>query len=48
MGNFNVILSTITVGALVGLVILNFQGSQAVFGTLGKDAVDYVKAVQGR
>ena len=46
--NFNAILSTITVGAIIGLIVLNYQGSAAVFNSLGANAVNYVTAVQGR
>lgn len=48
MNNFNAVLSTITVAGIFGLIILNYQGSAAVFNTLGSNAVNYLTAVQGR
>jgi hypothetical protein len=48
MGNFNAILSTITVAALVGLLIMNPKATADVFSSLGANAVNYVQAVQGR
>lgn len=47
-GAINGILSTITVAAIIGLIVLNYQGSAAVFNSLGSNAVNYVTAVQGR
>ena len=48
MNNINVWLTTITMAALAGLVVLNFQGSAQILNALGGNAVNYVKAVQGR
>jgi hypothetical protein len=48
VGNFNAILSTITVAALVGLLILNPSATSEVFKALGSNAVNYVQAIQGR
>jgi hypothetical protein len=48
VSNFNAILSTITVAALVGLLIMNPAATAQVFSALGSNAVNYVQAVQGR
>lgn len=48
MGNFNAILSTITVAALVGLLIMNPKATSDVFNALGSNAVNYVRAIQGQ
>jgi hypothetical protein len=48
MSNINVILSTITVAALVGLIVLNPTATVQLFNSLGSNAVNYVKTVQGR
>jgi hypothetical protein len=48
MNNFNAILSTITVAALVGLLVLNPKATSDIFTTLGSQAVAYVRAVQGQ
>ena len=46
--NFDKTLSIITVAGIIGLLILNYQGTVAVAETVSKGTVDYVKAVQGR
>jgi hypothetical protein len=48
VSNFNAILSTITVAALVGLLIMNPSATAQVFNSLGSNAVNYVQAVQGK
>lgn len=45
---FDSILSTITVAAIAGLVILNFQGSVAILKGASDAVNSYVSAVQGR
>jgi hypothetical protein len=48
MSNFNAILSTITVAALIGLIVMNPTETVQLFNSLGSNAVNYVKTVQGR
>jgi hypothetical protein len=46
--NFDRTLSTITTAALVGLVVLNWQGSTKVIQSIAGAVVDYVSSIQGR
>lgn len=46
--NFDKTLSIITVAAIVGLLILNYQGTVQVAQAVSSGTVDYIKAVQGR
>lgn len=45
---FDKILSTVTAAALVGLVVLNWQGSTKLVQSIAGATVDYVSAIQGR
>ena len=46
--DFNRVLTLLTFAGIAGLVILNYQGANTIFKTLGSTANTYVKTVQGR